>query len=61
MSQMIEQPKAPRWISTEAGLWAWQAYDTWRNTAANALSVQDRQRLLHEAEQLQQSASQAAQ
>ena len=60
MSRVTEQPKAPRWISTEAGLWAWQAYDNWRNTAANALSVQDRQRLLHEAKQLRQGASQQA-
>jgi hypothetical protein len=49
-------PKPPRWISTEAGLWAWQALGTWRATAANALSMSDRDRLLQEAEQLHGSA-----
>jgi hypothetical protein len=48
----IDLPKAPRWISTEAGLWAWQAHDPWRATAANALSVRERHQLLQEAEQL---------
>jgi hypothetical protein len=45
-------PKPPRWISTEAGLWAWQAHGPWRATAANALSVRERHQLLQEAEQL---------
>jgi hypothetical protein len=45
-------PKPPRWISTEAGLWAWQAHGTWRATATNALSVRERHQLLQEAEQL---------
>ena len=45
-------PKPPRWISTEAGLWAWQAQGAWRATAANALSVRERHQLLQEAEQL---------
>jgi hypothetical protein len=49
-------PKPPRWISTEAGLWAWQAHGTWRVTAANALSVGERHQLLLEAEQLHCSA-----
>jgi hypothetical protein len=48
----LELPKAPRWISTEAGLWAWQAHGGWRATAANALSVHERHQLLQEAEQL---------
>jgi hypothetical protein len=52
-------PKPPRWISTEAGLWAWQAHGTWRVTAANALSVGERRQLLQEAEQLLGSASHA--
>jgi hypothetical protein len=50
-------PKPPRWISTEAGLWAWQAHGTWRASAANALSVGERHRLLQEAEQLHGSAN----
>jgi hypothetical protein len=52
-------PKPPRWISTEAGLWAWQAHGTWRATAANALSVCERSQLLAEAEQLHDSVSHA--
>jgi hypothetical protein len=48
----IDLPKAPRWISTAAGLWAWQAHGPWRATAANALSVYERRQLLQEAEQL---------
>jgi hypothetical protein len=52
-------PKPPRWISTEAGLWAWQAHGTWRVTAANALSVGERHQLLQEAEQLHGSAAHA--
>jgi len=48
----IDLPKAPRWISTEAGLWAWQAHGAWRATATNALSVRERYQLLQEAEQL---------
>lgn len=52
-----EHSKPPRWISTEAGLWAWQAQSEWRTTAANALSVQERVQLLHEAEQLQRTST----
>jgi len=48
----IDLPKAPRWISTEAGLSAWQAHGLWRATATNALSVRERDQLLQEAEQL---------
>lgn len=50
--QYIVQPKAPRWITTEAGLRAWNEIEAWRRVAANALSVQDRRQLLAEAEQL---------
>ena len=53
----IDLPKAPRWISTEAGIWAWQAHGAWRANAANALSVRERYQLLQEAEQLRGSAS----
>ncbi len=52
-------PKPPRWISTEAGLWAWQEHGTWRASAADALSVRERHQLLQEAEQLHGSASHA--
>jgi hypothetical protein len=53
-------PKPPRWISTDAGLWAWQAHGAWRATAANALSVRERHQLLQEAEQLHDSANHAS-
>lgn len=46
------QPKAPRWITTEAGVRAWNELEAWRRVAANAMSVQDRRTLLLEAEQL---------
>jgi hypothetical protein len=52
----IDLPKAPRWISTEAGLWAWQSHDPWRANATNALSVRERHQLLQEAERLRGSA-----
>jgi hypothetical protein len=52
-------PKPPRWISTEAGLWAWQVHHTWRATATHALSVRERHQLLQEAEQLHGSANDA--
>ena len=48
-------PKTPRWITTEAGNWAWNQHEVWRNHARRALSVQDRQQLLSEAERLQQT------
>ncbi|HEU5015262.1 MAG TPA: hypothetical protein VFT66_22250 [Roseiflexaceae bacterium] len=50
--QHTAQPKAPRWITTESGLRAWNEIEAWRRVAANALSVQDRRQLLAEAEQL---------
>jgi hypothetical protein len=56
----IDLPKPPRWISTEAGLWAWHEDGGWRTSAANALSVQERNRLLREAEQMLQAAATAA-
>lgn len=49
-----EPPKAPRWISTEAGQRAWREDLSWRSVAFNALSVQERSELLHEAEQRRQ-------
>lgn len=45
-------PKAPRWITTEAGQWAWATNEEWRRFADRALSVSERQRLLAEAELL---------
>jgi hypothetical protein len=53
-------PKAPRWINTQAGQWAWHEYSAWREQAAHALSVQERTRLLNEAEELLQARSIAA-
>jgi hypothetical protein len=60
MTTMMDIPKPPRWISTEAGLWAWHEDGSWRTTAANALSVQERYRLLSEAEQMHEDALSAA-
>lgn len=48
--------KAPRWISTEAGLWAYISNPEWRRLADQAFSVADRRRLLDEAERLRQNA-----
>ena len=48
----FEYPKVPRWISTEAGEWAWRELIDWRGLAGRALSVQERARLLQEAERL---------
>ncbi|HEX9373507.1 MAG TPA: hypothetical protein VF897_21010 [Roseiflexaceae bacterium] len=55
VTSTAEIPKAPRWISTEAGEWAWREHDAWRGRAARALSVQERGRLLREAEHLSQT------
>lgn len=52
ITERIEYPKVPRWIGTEAGQWAWRELADWRGIAFDALSVQDRSRLLHEAETL---------
>ena len=48
--------KAPRWISTEAGQWAYEAREEWRRVADKAFGVSERQRLLDEAEVLHQGA-----
>jgi len=45
-------PKAPRWIKTEAGQWAWLTNEEWRQLANRALSVSERQQLLAEAERM---------
>ncbi len=44
--------KAPRWITTEAGQWAYLSNAEWRRTAETAFAVADRRRLLDEAERL---------
>jgi hypothetical protein len=46
--------KAPRWITTEAGQWAYLSDEQWRRTANNTFVVADRRRLLDEAEQLRE-------
>jgi len=51
----VDAPKAPRWITTKAGQWAWHEQLPWRGDAAKALSVDDRLRLLQEAERLQKT------
>lgn len=55
MKLINEAPKAPRWISTEAGQWAWTEYGEWRDTATNAMLVHERQELLAKAEQLREA------
>jgi hypothetical protein len=52
VAQQTEVPKPPRWISTEAGQWAWCEHLSWRGHALSAFSVQERLRLLQEAETL---------
>lgn len=54
MIQMNSIPKAPRWIVTEAGQWAWSENSDWRKVAANALSVEQRKDLLLQAETMHQ-------
>ncbi len=56
MKHYNEAPKAPRWISTAAGKWAWDMLGDWRSSAAQALLVQERRRLLDSAEQLRAAA-----
>jgi hypothetical protein len=53
-------PKAPRWITTEAGQRAWEQHDTWRHRASGAMSVQDRSELLAEAEEINELSAAAA-
>ena len=56
-----DAPKAPRWISTAAGQWAWVELGDWRKSAAKALRVDDRRQLLDQAEQLHEAAEDGAQ
>lgn len=46
--------KAPRWITTEAGQWAYLSDDEWRRTADITFEVAERRRLLDEAERLRE-------
>jgi hypothetical protein len=56
----IEAPKPPRWINTAAGQQAWHTSPSWRSSALGALSVQERVRLLDEAERLYHRAAPTA-
>lgn len=49
--------KAPRWIHTEAGQWAYESNDEWRRVANQTFDVGERRRLLDEAESLYKRAS----
>jgi hypothetical protein len=53
-------PKAPRWISTESGLWAWNMNEEWRGWADQALSVTERRRLLDQAERMRNEEAERA-
>lgn len=51
--------KAPRWITTEAGQWAYLSDDQWRQTANNAFGVDERRKLLAEAERMRERSAKA--
>ncbi|NCC33984.1 MAG: hypothetical protein EOM24_18520 [Chloroflexia bacterium] len=53
--------KAPRWISTPAGQWAYEVNSEWRKQADATFAVSERRRLLEEAEKLQQVAAEVQQ
>lgn len=57
MSTMMDvrRFKAPRWVSTEAGQWAYEVIEEWRRVADKTFSVSDRRRLLDEAERLREA------
>ncbi|PDW01767.1 hypothetical protein [Candidatus Viridilinea mediisalina] len=42
--------KAPRWIHTEAGQWAYESNEEWRRTANQTFGVEERRLLLNKAE-----------
>lgn len=56
----VVPPKAPRWITTDEGRWAWHELAEWRERASLALSVSERAHLLAEAEQAHQAGNVAA-
>jgi hypothetical protein len=48
----VRRFKAPRWISTEAGQWAYEASEEWRRVADQTFVISERRQLLDEAELL---------
>lgn len=52
--------KAPRWVSTEAGQWAYEVREEWRIVANRTFGVDERRLLLDEAEKLHQRAGEPA-
>ncbi len=52
--------KAPRWISTEAGQWAYEVNEEWREIANHTFGVIERQRLLADAERMRQESQPAS-
>lgn len=52
--------KAPRWVTTEAGQWAYLSNDEWRRTANNAFGVSERKKLLEQAEGLRARSQESA-
>lgn len=52
----VRRFKAPRWVSTEAGQWAYEAREDWRLVADKTFAISERRRLLDEAEQLHEQA-----
>lgn len=53
----VRRFKAPRWISTEAGQWAYEAQEEWRRVADQTFAIAERRRLLDEAERLHKGAA----
>ncbi|NCC37392.1 MAG: hypothetical protein EOM24_36075 [Chloroflexia bacterium] len=53
--------KAPRWISTPAGQWAYEVNAEWRKQADGTFAVSERRLLLEEAEKMQKVATAAQQ
>ncbi len=56
MIHEVRRFKAPRWICTEAGQWAYEMREEWRRLADQTFGVAERRRLLDEAERLHKSA-----
>jgi hypothetical protein len=48
--------KAPRWIHTDAGHWAYESLEDWRRQANQTFGVTERRQMLVEAEALYQRA-----
>ncbi|RRR65550.1 MAG: hypothetical protein EI684_22835 [Candidatus Viridilinea halotolerans] len=62
MSTVLElrRFKAPRWIHTEAGQWAYESNEEWRHAANQTFGVTERRLLLDEAEALRKRTSETA-